>query len=136
MLYVDDSGDSKNYDSFCDVVPEGLKLEILIYLMFAVIIVVIVLAKWKGTPTGTNQHEVFTVFENKLTVLTGIPVTYEINTIKKITFSTLRDRYGSYTGIMRIVKKDGKKSRSFIFYSTVNNKRGLVPQRKTLKNQQ
>jgi len=91
VLYVDDSGDSKNYDSFCDVVPEGLKLEILIYLMFAVIIVVvvfvvIVLAKWKGTPTGTNQHEVFTVFENKLTVLTGIPVTYEINTIKKITF--------------------------------------------------
>jgi len=42
VLYVDDSGDSKNYDSFCDVVPEGLKLEILIYLMFAVIIVVVV----------------------------------------------------------------------------------------------
>ena len=68
------------------------------------------------------SQEVFVVSENRLIVQAGFPVTYNIDDIEKITFSKMRGRYGSYTGIMRIVKDNGRKSRPFMFYGTPKNK--------------
>ena len=100
---------------------------ILIYAMFAITILVIifavvVFAKWKNRPAGSESNEVFAVSGNKLTVFAGIHVTYDIDDIEKVIFSSLRGRYGSsYSGIMRIVKKNGKKSRPFMFYGNAKN---------------
>lgn len=106
----------------------------LIYAMFAVTLLVIifaivVLAKQKGTRTNVNgeRYDVFKISENQLTVLAGIPVTYEIDTIESITFSAMKARRSSsYTGIMRIVKANGKKSRPFLFDSSACKKKFVL----------
>ena len=99
----------------------------LIYGMFAITILITVFAvvallKWKGPPAGAGPNEVFEVSGNRLTVFAGSYVTYNIDDIEKIVFSTFRGRYGSsHAGIMRVVKKNGKKSRPFMFYGNVKN---------------
>jgi len=104
----------------------------LIYVMFAVSILAIIFAvfmliKRKNISTNVDKYDVFTVSGNQLTVLAGLPVTYEIDTIEKITFSVQRDRRGStYVGIMRIIKANGKKSRPFFFDSSVCKKKFVL----------
>ena len=106
---------------------ESAKLRILIYGMLAIAILIIVsaavaLAKWKSPPAGVGSNEVFEVSGGQLTVFAGSHVTYNIDDIEKIVFSTLRGRSGSsHAGIMRVVKKNGKKSRPFMFYGNANN---------------
>ena len=106
---------------------ESAKMIILIYGMFAITILVVVaafvaLAKWKSPPAGAGSNEVFEVSGNLLTVFAGSHVTYNIDDIQKIVFSTFRGRHGSsHAGIMRVVKKNGKKSRPFMFYGNAKN---------------
>jgi len=92
----------------------------LIFLVFA--FAIILLVKMKNRPQGTWSQEVFAISENKLIVQSGIPVTYNISDIEKVAFSKMRGRYGSYTGIMRIVKNNGRKSLPFMFYGKSTNK--------------
>jgi len=68
----------------------------------------------------------YTVFEfmpdHKLIVWTGVPVTYDISDIDYVSFSMFSQR-GNYSGVFRIVKLGGKKSRPFMFdYSAYTKK--------------
>ena len=100
-------------------------MEILVYCIFAITVFVIVfaaiaLAKWKGSPAGTN--EVFEVSDGRMTVFAGSHVTYNLDDIEKVAFSIFRGRRGaSYMGVMRVVKKNGKKSRPFMFSGDSKN---------------
>ena len=97
------------------------------YAMFAITILIVVfaivaLARWKGSPTDTGSNGVFGVSGNQLTIFAGAHVTYNIEDIEEVVFSTFRGRYGSsYTGVIRIVKKNGRKSRPFLFYGNTKN---------------
>lgn len=99
-----------------------------IFAMFAITLLVIIfavvmLARLKSTRANANadKYDVFELSGNQLTVLAGIPVAYKIDEIERITFSAKRGRRrpSSYSGVMRIVKANGKKSRPFIFDSSV-----------------
>ena len=103
---------------------------VLTFLVFAFAIVLLV--KMSNRPGGMWSQEVFVVSENKLIVQSGIPVTYNIGDIEKVTFSKMRGRYGSYTGIMRIVKNNGRKSRPFMFYGTPKSKFVLASSREDI----
>ena len=100
-------------------------MELLVYGMFAITIFVIVFAaialvKWKGLPVGTN--EVFEVSDGRIIIFTGLQATYNIDDIENVAFSIVRSRRSaSYSGTMRVVKKNGKKSRPFIFCGDSKN---------------
>ncbi len=106
-----------------------------IYAMFAVAIVVIVfsfisLSKLKNTATYTNaeKFDVFKVSGNQFIVLTLSPITYEINDIERIDFSISKvpRSVSSYSGVMRVIMKNGKKSRPFIFDSSAYTKKATL----------
>ena len=96
-------------------------MEIVLLMMFPVLLLVVVFMVVLMRSMGRNQefagkYEVFKVHEGQLIVLTGFPVTYDLNTIDKVTFSVRKARKSlSYMGVMRIVKTNGKKSRPFAF---------------------
>lgn len=103
-------------------------MEIVIYAMlgfflFVIAMTMVLLAKRKGAlaSTGAQSYDVFAVSGNRLTVLAGIPATYELDEIREVTFSTVKAPRSMfvYNGIMRIVKVNGKKSRPFMFNSSV-----------------
>lgn len=106
----------------------------IMYAMFAVIILTIILAivvfvnvgKRKNTTAGT--FDVFEISGNQLTILAGIPVTYEINEIESITFTASRAprSTSAYNGIIRVIKTDGKKSRPFLFDSSAYKKKMVL----------
>lgn len=95
---------------------------VLIYAMLeiallAILFAMIVFVKQKGTltPTSAASYDVFWVSGNQLTVLAGIPVTYELDEIQAITFSAMKapKSMSTYNGIMRVVKTNGKKAVRF-----------------------
>lgn len=107
----------------------------LVYAMLAVILLVLIFAvaifvKRIGTRTNTNAgtYDVFEISGNRLTVLAGIPVTYEIGEISKITFSARKAprSMSVYNGILRVVKTNGKKSRPFLFNSSACTKKMVL----------
>lgn len=102
-------------------------MEIVIYAilgfsLLVIVMTIVLLERRKGalTNTGAQSYDVFAVSGNQLTVLAGIPVTYKLDEIKEVTFSTVKAprSMSVYNGIMRIVKVDGKKSRPFMFNSS------------------
>lgn len=97
--------------------------------LLVIILAVVMLAKRKGIRAKTNaeKYDIFGIARNQLTVLAGIPVTYHLSEINSITFSAKKDRGGiSYIGIMRVVKTNGKKSRPFLFDSSVVKKKFVL----------
>jgi len=104
-------------------------LEIMIAMFAIVFLAIIAFAVVLIRSMGRNEqlagkYAVFTVDGGQLIVLTGIPVTYDINAITKVTFSVMRGRRStSYMGVMRIVKTNGKKSRPFLFDSSAYTKK-------------
>lgn len=96
---------------------------LILIVLIMVLLVFVMIMKTKKTST-TQIFEVFQIYDNKLTVLSGIPVTYNISDIQEVVFSSSKSMRGSfYTGIMRIVKANGKKSRPFMFDSSAYKKR-------------
>lgn len=103
----------------------------IIYVMFAVILLAVIFAivvfakvgKRKNANVGV--YDVFEISSTRLTVLAGIPVTYEIKEIENITFSASRAPRSTsiYNGIIRVIKTDGKKSRPFLFDSSAYRKK-------------
>lgn len=89
-----------------------------------------ILAKWQRTlaDTGAQSYDVYTVYDNRLTVLAGIPVTYALDEIREITFTAAKAprSMSVYNGIMRIVKTNGKKSLPFMFNSSVCAKKTVL----------
>ena len=104
-------------------------MEIVIYVMFAVVFLAVIFAfvmliKRKNASVDAEPYQIFKVVENQLTVLAGMPVTYDINAVEHVTLSAVRGRRGStYIGIMRVVKTNGRKSRPFIFDSSAYTKK-------------
>lgn len=107
----------------------------MIYAMLAVCLLVIIFAlvifvkrTRTNQSTAAQNYDVFEVSGNRLTVLAGIPVTYQIDEIKKITFSIMKAprSMSTYNGIMRVVKANGKKSRPFMFNSSAYAKKMVL----------
>ena len=107
---------------------EGQNVVGIIYVMFAITLLVVVfsivvLSKRKGGNAATDTDDVFSISGNQLTVLAGIPAIYEIDEIERITFSIIVGRHSAYSGVMRIVKTNGKKSRPFLFDGSAYKKK-------------
>ena len=104
-------------------------MKIMIYAMFAIVFLAVIFAfvmliKRKNVSVDAEPYAVFKVVGNQLTILAGLPVTYDLGMVEQVTFSAVRGRRGSsYTGIMRVVKTNGKKSRPFIFDSSSYKKK-------------
>ena len=102
---------------------------IMIYIMFAsmflvVALLVVILINRKNATLDAEPYAVFKVEGNQLTVLAGLPVIYDLGMVEQVTFSAVRGRRGSsYTGILRVVKTNGRKSRPFIFDSSCYKKK-------------
>ena len=106
---------------------------VIIYAMFAIILLVVIFAivafaKRKGVnaTTDAERFDVFSISGNQLTVLAGIPVTYEIDEIEKVAFSVFIGKHSAYSGVMRIVKANGKKSRPFLFDGSAYKKKVVL----------
>ena len=95
----------------------GMIYAMLAIALLAAIVAVVVFAKRKGGSaiSGAEKYDVFSISGNQLTVLAGIPVTYPIDEIERIAFSVMVGKHSAYSGVMRIVKTNGKKSRPFLF---------------------
>ena len=92
-----------------------LVIYLLIPAFILIIVLMVLLIKNMSQNGGDRLYKVFEFLpENKLMVCAGVPVTYDISDIDYISFSKFRQR-GNYSGIFRIVKLDGKKSRPFTF---------------------
>ena len=108
----------------------GLIYAMLAITLLAIIFAIVMFVKRTGSRGSINagQYDVFEVSGNQLTVLAGIPVTYDIGEIDRITFSASKAprSMSSYNGIMRIVKADGKKSRPFLFNSSALTKKMVL----------
>lgn len=98
--------------------------------LLAIIFAIVVLVRRTGSRSNINgvRYDVFAVSGDRLTVLTGVPVTYDIAEINQITFSVSKTprSMSSYNGIMRIVKTNGKKSRPFLFNSSAHTKKMVL----------
>lgn len=102
---------------------------IMLGMIFLVMIVAIsILIKGAGGRTNAARYDVFEVSGDQLTVLAGIPVTYDIAEIERITFSVMKapKSMSSYNGIMKIVKTNSKKSRPFMFNSSAYTKKMVL----------
>ena len=96
-------------------------------ILFVVVFALVSIARRKNIPVNSGKFEVFSFSGSQLTVLAGIPVTYDVSAIENVVFTKQRSRAGgSYTGILRIVKTDGKKSRPFIFDGSVVAKKLML----------
>lgn len=94
------------------------------FILLVFVFVIITMMKQKGAGISKSTFDVFQISGSSFTVFTGVPVTYDMSDIEKIIFSVQRGRRNtSYTGIMRIVKANGKKSRPFLFDSSVYKKK-------------
>ena len=73
--------------------------------------------------SGGNSFDVFEFLPNgRLTVCTGFPVTYDISEIRSIDFSFFYNR-SNISGVFKVIFRDGKKSRPFLFdYSVIVRK--------------
>lgn len=110
-------------------------MEIVIIAMLCAAAVIVVLAvalvaKRKGmlSEMGAQNYDVFSVRGNQLTILAGVPATYEIDEILEITFSVALapKSMSAYNGYLRVVKKNGKKGRPFMFNSSVIEKKTVL----------
>lgn len=110
-------------------------MAVILYAMFGTLLLVIIFAvvffvkqKKVFTNSGAQSYEVFAVSGGQLTVLAGIPVAYQIDEIMEVTFSSMKAvrSISVYNGIMRVVKKNGKKSRPFMFNSSVYLKKTVL----------
>ncbi|MDL2288249.1 hypothetical protein LJC32_02590 [Oscillospiraceae bacterium OttesenSCG-928-F05] len=99
-------------------------------MLFAIIFAVVVFAKQKRPheDLGAQSYDVFAVSGGRLTILAGIPVTYELDEIEQITFSIMRAVRSTtvHNGILRVIKKNGKKSRPFMFNSSALVKKTVL----------
>ncbi len=100
-----------------------MKIIFLLCMTVALVVLISSLLIIKNIVKRENKYDVFDISENKLTILAGIPVTYSLDTIEELTFSKMRGRYGGYTGIIRVIKTNGHKSRPFLFDSSVYYKK-------------
>lgn len=99
---------------------DGMVYMTLAITLLVIILSIVILARRKGTRTSEEKYNVFKISGNQLTVLAGIPVTYDMDEIERITFSAVRGgRSSSHSGVMRVVTIGGKKSRPFLFDSSV-----------------
>jgi|SRR3712207_206536 len=101
-----------------------MKIFFLFYMAIAVLVLISSLLIIKNK--RENKYDVFRISENQLTILAGIPVTYSLDTVEELTFSKMRNRYGGCTGIIRVIKKNGHKSRPFLFDSSVYYKKFVI----------
>jgi len=102
----------------------------MVYVLIGIVVLITLLAiiliagmSKKAKQSGGNPFVVFEFLPNgQLMVCTGFPVTYEISSIRNIDFSLFANRR-NYSGTFRIIFRDGKKSRPFIFdYSVIVRK--------------
>lgn len=100
------------------------------FMLLVIIFAIVVFAKQKRPheSLGAQSYDVFALSGNQLTILAGIPVTYEIDEIEQITFSVIRAVRSTnvHNGIMRVVKKNRKKSRPFMFNSSALTKKTVL----------
>ena len=90
----------------------------LIYMLLLLVLgisaaVLFVVLKLKAD--GPRLYDVLAFSDGQLTILAGIPVSYPLPDIEMVTFSTIRGIQGNYTGVLRVVKRNGHKSRPFLF---------------------
>jgi len=106
-------------------------MNMLILILIGPLFVVIALLTIVLTKTLSRKN-LFDVFdfstEGRLTVLTGLPVTYDLSAIEKVFFSVMKSRKGmNYTGRFKILFANGSKSRPFLFdYSVCTKKFTLI----------
>lgn len=78
---------------------------------------------------GKGRYEVFRISNGKLTVLSGVPVTYGLETIEKVEFSKFamgKAAYKNFTGVIRIRKVNGSGSRPFLFDASAFHKKMVL----------
>lgn len=75
--------------------------------------------------TNAEKYDVFKISGNQFIVLTLNPVVYEIHEIERINFSAVKvpRSMSSYNGVLHVYKKNGQKSRPFLFDSSAYTKK-------------
>lgn len=112
-------------------------MEVMIFVMFAAVLavialVVLILLRSKRTRERmhieADKYDVFAFTGSQLIVLAGSPAAYEIDEIERVTFTAMKAprSMSAYNGVLRIVKKNGKKSRPFLFYGSAYTKKATL----------
>ncbi len=101
----------------------GWMLMMTMILMIASILMLII-----KFSSGERKYDVFVIEGNELTITSGIPRKYIIDDIERIVFSKKASRYAlsdrnNWTGIIRIIKKSGLKTRHFLFDASSYHKK-------------
>lgn len=98
--------------------------------LLAAVLAIVMLAKRKNAHanTGAAMYEVFDISGGRLTVLAGLPVTYQLEEIARVTLAARKAprSMSAYNGVLHVVKKNGKKSRPFLFDSSVYKKKMVL----------
>ena len=75
--------------------------------------------KWRQ---GTGFYDIFSISDGKLTIQAAVPISYPLEDIERVEFSsfaTTKSGFTNFAGQLRIIKKNGKSSRSYLFDSSV-----------------
>ena len=75
--------------------------------------------KWRQ---GTGFYDIFSISDCKLTIQAAVPISYPLEDIERVEFSsfaTTKSGFTNFAGQLRIIKKNGKSSRSYLFDSSV-----------------
>lgn len=95
------------------LLESGMALVVLVACLFFLI---------KRGRQGQGFYDILYISDGKLTILAGIPISYPLEDISRVefsTFATTKSGFTNFMGQLRIIKKDGRISRPYWFDSSV-----------------
>ena len=95
---------------------------VLLFGLTFVLLVVYLFFLIKNRGQGTGFYDVCLISDGKLTIQAAFPISYPLEDIERVEFSrfaTTKSGFTNFAGQLRIIKKNGKSSRSYLFDSSV-----------------